>query len=62
MDLSSLPRPLGMMEEIEINLRYPRGAIKSARVLFDFAEDLEEAGENGFRAWIYMGKAPAILV
>ena len=49
-----------MMEEINIDLRYPRGAIESARVLFDFAEDLEEAGENGFRAWIYMGKAPAI--
>jgi len=48
------------MEEMQVGLTYPRGSIKEARVLFDFAEDLQEAGENGFRAWIYMGKKPAI--
>jgi hypothetical protein len=47
------------MEEMAVQLKHPRGSIKSARVLYEFAEDLQETGENAFRAWIYMGKGKA---
>lgn len=48
------------MQEMIVILKHPRGSIETARVLYDFAEDLQESGENGLRAWIYMGEGPAI--
>jgi hypothetical protein len=42
-----------MEETLEIALKYPRGSIKEARVLY---EAIEDEKEPSFRAWIYMGK------
>lgn len=47
------------MEEMKVPLKRPVGSIKSARVLYEFADDIQEAGENAFRAWIYLGKGRA---
>jgi len=42
-----------MAEEMQVPLKYTRGSITDARVLY------EEKDEGGFRAWIYMGKGQA---
>ncbi len=43
------------MYEMEVKLKHPRGAIDACKVFYKLDEDLQENGEDGFRAWIYMG-------